>query len=287
MNRKDLFPFMSILLLLPIINCVYSVPLEMYQLSEQKPWVGSTKSIGNYSSGCLIGGIALPISGPGYQLMKLSTGRFWGHPNLINFLLNLSKKVKNELNHTILIGDLGTAKGGPTLSGHKSHQTGLDVDIWIKTLKIKKDLTLEQLETMQSQSVLDDKKTKIDPNKWGDDQRKILKIISQDSQVQRIFIHPLLKKQLCDEPQHYGFSNAELIKIRPWWGHDDHFHVRLYCPEDSTQCVHQVSPQDTACDETLDWWFTDEAKPKEIRLDHLARFMEARKHLPDRCKIIF
>ncbi len=55
--------------------------------------------------------------------------------------------------------------------------------------------------------------------------------------------------------------------MRPWWGHDAHMHVRLACPEGAGACVDQAPPPPgDGCDETLAWWFTDEAlnpKPPE------------------------
>ena len=54
-------------------------------------------------------------------------------------------------------------------------------------------------------------------------------------------------------------------KIRPIYGHDEHFHIRIKCPADSPGCKPQaaVAPGD-GCDKSLAWWFTQEpwAKPK-------------------------
>ena len=38
------------------------------------------RSIGYYTHGCLAGGVALPINGPTWQVMRLSRNRNWGHP---------------------------------------------------------------------------------------------------------------------------------------------------------------------------------------------------------------
>ena len=49
-----------------------------------------------------------------------------------------------------------------------------------------------------------------------------------------------------------------LTKVRPYWGHDYHFHVRLACPADSADCKPQPSPlPGDGCGKELDWWFTD------------------------------
>src|SRR5262249_13644056 len=49
-----------------------------------------------------------------------------------------------------------------------------------------------------------------------------------------------------------------LDKVRPWWGHDYHFHVRIVCPSDSPDCKPQPQPPaDDGCGHELDEWFTD------------------------------
>ena len=93
---------------------------------------------------------------------------------------------------------------------------------------------------------------------WNDEVNEfILKHISEDLRVNRIFVNYKIKKKLCEN--HKG--NEWLNKIRPWWGHDLHFHIRLNCPENETKCISQnpVASKD-GCDETLEWWFSDEAK---------------------------
>src|ERR1700712_5457346 len=49
------------------------------------------RSIGYYTHGCLAGGVALPINGPTWQVMRLSRNRKWGHPLLIKTLENLAR----------------------------------------------------------------------------------------------------------------------------------------------------------------------------------------------------
>ena len=72
--------------------------------------------------------------------------------------------------------------------------------------------------------------------------------------------------------------------MRPWWGHDDHFHVRLACPADSPECTPQAPlPPGDGCD-ALAWWFdpkAQEARAKEHESYH-AR-VGATPPLPERC----
>ena len=46
---------------------------------------------GSYARGCLSGAIKLPETGPGWQAMRLSRNRNWGHPEMIEFIERLSR----------------------------------------------------------------------------------------------------------------------------------------------------------------------------------------------------
>jgi Penicillin-insensitive murein endopeptidase len=46
----------------------------------------ASRAIGTYARGCLAGGVAVPITGPDWQVMRLSRNRNWGHPRLIGVL---------------------------------------------------------------------------------------------------------------------------------------------------------------------------------------------------------
>ena len=64
---------------------------------------------------------------------------------------------------------------------------------------------------------------------------------------------------------HTAIGFAWLSKIRPWWGHNYHFHVRLRCPANDRACENQDPlPPGDGCDESLAWWFSD---AERARLD--------------------
>ena len=54
--------------------------------------------------------------------------------------------------------------------------------------------------------------------------------------VQRIFVNAAIKKALCREAKG---DRSWLSKIRPMYGHDYHFHIRIKCPPGSTECESQ------------------------------------------------
>ncbi len=226
-----------------------------------KPTVHSenSQSIGSYTAGCVSGAVSLPINGNGFQMMRLSRKRSFGHPDLKQFIEHLGQAVTYQHLGVLLIGDMGQPRGGPTLTGHRSHQTGLDVDIWFLLSKQAENhiLSVSDRETLGAPSVLVGATDTLDYKQWSVANEKVLAVAANMPEVERIFVNPSIKRELC----HRYASEDWLRKIRPWWKHDDHFHVRLKCPQNSIACLAQEPlPLGNGCDAGLDWWFSEEAK---------------------------
>jgi len=220
----------------------------------------ASQSIGNYNSGCISGAVALAQEGTGYQLMRPSRNRAYGHPELKRFIENMGRIAARQQGSVLLIGDLGQPRGGPTLSGHRSHQTGLDVDIWflLSQQAANRSLTHAERENWSAPSVLLDNSDSINPKQWSAAHEKILQSAAQLPEVDRIFVNPSIKRELCSKRTG---DSAWLRKVRPWWKHDDHFHVRLKCPANNRHCQNQEPlPLGEGCDASLAWWFSAEAK---------------------------
>ncbi|AEF98830.1 penicillin-insensitive murein endopeptidase [Methylomonas methanica] len=219
------------------------------------------QSIGTYTNGCISGAVSLPLSGTGYQVMRLSRNRFYGHATLIQFIQQLGQVAADQQLGTLLIGDLGQARGGPTPSGHRSHQTGLDVDIWFLLSKQLDNrlLSANERETWGAPSVVDANSDTVDYRQWTQAHEKVLEAAARHPDVDRIFVNPSIKQELCTHKT--AASAVWLRKIRPWWKHDDHFHVRLKCPKGNPYCQGQPAvPETDGCDASLAWWFSAEAK---------------------------
>lgn len=222
---------------------------------------GVARSIGTYTAGCLRGAVSLPENGIGYQLMRLSRNRSYGHPDLIDFIEHLGRAAALQQWGVLLIGDLGQPRGGPTLTGHRSHQTGLDVDIWylLSHVAAARSLRFDERETWSAPSVLIEKSNEINFAQWSLAHERVLETVARAPEVERIFVHPSVKRQLCTRKTGHDW----LKKIRPWWGHDDHFHVRLKCPQNNPDCRGQEAiPDGDGCDATLAWWFSEEARQR-------------------------
>ncbi|MGD1923748.1 MAG: penicillin-insensitive murein endopeptidase [Paracoccaceae bacterium] len=213
-------------------------------------------SHGSYAKGCLAGAEELPETAPGWQAMRLSRNRNWGHPSTIRFVERLSAQVRQIGWAGLYVGDISQPRGGPMRSGHRSHQIGLDADIWLKP-PIGRTLSRAERERISSDVVVSGDSVNA---KWTPTHHQVLKAAASDPAVARIFVHAAIKQELCwAEPK--GTDRSWLRKIRPWYGHNAHFHVRLTCPVGEIGCVNQAPiPAGDGCDATLAWWFSDEAK---------------------------
>jgi penicillin-insensitive murein endopeptidase len=226
------------------------------------------RSIGFYAKGCLAGAVAMPINGQTWQVMRLSRNRNWGHPALIAFLEELSKKGSKIGWPGLLVGDISQARGGPMLTGHASHQVGLDADIWLTPMP-NRELTRLEREEMSATMVVANSRKDVDPKLWTPAHAAIIKAAAQDPKVERIFVNAAIKKALCRTTD---ADRSWLRKVRPMWGHDYHFHIRISCPAGSADCRHQDPvPAGDGCGKELDWWFRDavikpkpEPKPKPV-----------------------
>jgi len=223
------------------------------------PTDGPARPIGSYARGCLAGAVALPLDGPRWQVMRLSRNRNWGHPETISYVEKLSRDVARDGWNGLLVGDIGQPRGGPTVSGHASHQMGLDVDIWFVPMP-DRTLTMNERETMSAVSLLMTGRLSVDPKKWSPLYPALLKRAVSFPEVARVFVSAAIKQKLCDSA---GTDRAWLRKLRPWWGHDDHFHVRLRCPPGVAGCADQAGPgPGDGCGAELADWFKPKPPPK-------------------------
>lgn len=245
------------------------------------PADGPAQSFGGYSAGCVQGAQALPLDGPGFQVVRPSRNRHFGHPTLIDFVSGLGRKVRDADLGVLMIADLGQPRGGPAPSGHASHQTGLDVDIWFWAPRkaARKVLPVAERELLNERAVVS-ARDKMRTRYWSPRIVRVLALAAADERVARIFVNPVIKRELCQEAgNEAGKDRGWLRKVRPWWGHDAHFHVRLACPADSPGCEGQPElPAGDGCDEIADW--LDEEKQAE-RAQERAQYRDRVRGMPE------
>jgi len=215
-------------------------------------------SIGQPARGCLAGGVELPESGPTWQAMRLGRNHHWGNPATVAFIEDLSRAATRLGWKGLYVGDIAQARGGP-VKGHASHQTGLDVDIWY-TPPPRLDLTGAQREKVGATIVRANDQRHVNAN-WTPAHAALLEAAARDPRVERIFVTSPAKLALCETATR---RDADwLRKIRPWWGHHDHFHVRLNCPAGDRGCVDPAPiPPGDGCKDAV-WWVTDALLPPD------------------------
>jgi penicillin-insensitive murein endopeptidase len=213
--------------------------------SQQRP-----APLGSYAKGCVAGAVQLPETGPTWQAMRLSRNRNWGHPETVDFIRDLSTFAARQPGWKgLYIGDISQPRGGPMLSGHRSHQIGLDIDIWMRPPD-RLNLSRGQREKISSISMRRAKGAFVNGD-WTRQHHEILKAAASDKRVARIFVFPGAKVQMCKDAKG---DRRWLRKIRPWWGHHYHFHVRLNCPRGARGCVDQnPPPRGDGCADAQKW----------------------------------
>ena len=232
--------------------------------AQRLPSSGPAEPHGSYARGCLAGGVALPETGPGWQAMRLSRNRNWGHPEMIAFIDRLSRQAADAGWPRLYVGDISQPRGGPMNGGHRSHQIGLDADIWLR-IPAPAALSIGEREQISSHSVVRPDRMAVS-DAWRPEHHALVRLAARDPAVARIFVNAAIKRALCtaEPPAESPGERDWLRKIRSWWGHDSHFHVRLGCPPNASggtpACVAQTPPPPgDGCGEELAWWFTDEA----------------------------
>jgi penicillin-insensitive murein DD-endopeptidase len=212
------------------------------------------RSIGFYAKGCLAGAEALPVDGPAWQHMRLSRNRNWGHPELIALVKKLAAEAKEHDGWPgLLVGDISQPRGGPMLTGHASHQVGLDADVWFTPMPDRR-LTDREREDLSATSMLADDRVSVNTKVWTEAHVRLLKRAASYPQVERVLVHPAIKKAVCEAAKDEK-DRGWMSKVRAYWGHYYHFHIRIACPKGSTGCQSQPPVgHDDGCGTELTQW---------------------------------
>ncbi|MGZ9809065.1 penicillin-insensitive murein endopeptidase [Pseudoroseicyclus sp. H15] len=202
------------------------------------PSDGGSAPLGFYSRGCASGNVELAETGPTWQAMRLSRNRNWAQPEMVDFVQDLSRFAATQPGwQGLYVGDMSQPRGGPMLTGHASHQIGLDADIWMLPPD-RLNLTATERENLSS--IRTDRTSGAYVNdSWTPQHMNILRAAASDPRVARIFVFPGAKVWMCENATG---DRSWLNKVRPWYGHNYHFHVRLNCPPGATQCQDQAPP---------------------------------------------
>ena len=237
------------------------IPAKQLFGAIKLPTESQSESLGFYAKGCLAGGLALPADGPTWQVLHPSRNRRWGNPRMLSLIERLSKEAHDEDGwNGLLVGDISQPRGGPMLSGHASHQIGLDADVWLTPMPDRR-LSYQERELFPENSMLRKGSLYVDPRKWSKSAASLIMRAASYPQVERIFVHPGIKKKLCES---WTGDRSLLSKVRPMYGHHYHFHIRIKCPAGSAGCDDQADPpMDSGCGKPLADWFA-KLKPRPV-----------------------
>jgi penicillin-insensitive murein endopeptidase len=245
-----------------------------------------TRVLGFYAHGCIAGAEGLPINGETWQVMRLSRNRYWAHPDTVALVKRLAAKAHKDAGWPgILIGDMSQPRGGPMFTGHASHQVGLDADIWLTPMPTRK-LSRDEREEMSAVMMVREDKLDVDTRVFTPGHLAVIRAAAQEPTVQRIFVNAAIKKALCREAK--GDRNW-LHKVRPMYGHDYHFHIRIKCPPGSGECESQPDPSEgEGCSAgDLAYWFKDSVlHPKPPAVPPKPKPPMTMASLPAACKAV-
>jgi len=261
-----------------------TVPAKELFGRKMLPTRSAPQVIGFYAKGCIAGAEALPINGPTWQVMRLSRNRNWAHPQMIELIERLSAKANKAAGWPgLLVGDMAQPRGGPMITGHASHQIGLDADIWLTPMP-NRQLSRNEREDMSAVMMVRKDRLDIDPHAWTPTHLAVIRAAAQEPAVERIFVNAAIKKALCREAKG---DRHWLSKVRPMHGHDYHFHIRIKCPVGASDCIPQAPPNESegCAASDLAYWFSDAVlHPKPPRVPPKPKPPMTLADLPDACR---
>ena len=199
---------------------------------------GGADGIGTTSVGGLRNGVRMAIEGPHHRLYRRAD-RAFGTAALVGLVERASAAVACRFEGAVLsVGDMSGEAGG-RITGHSSHRSGRDVDFAFFVT----DLLGEPLESTPLSrfdrfglSSRDDEAILFDTARnWA-----LVEALLEDgsAEVQWIFVSRGLKALLIEwglEHAAHPETVARALEVLRQPGdsapHDDHFHVRIFCPD--------------------------------------------------------
>ncbi len=193
------------------------------------------RSVGAPNSGKVVGALKLHSS---KALKVRQRSSVWGTPELVKLLQRAAGKVaKKHARSVLLVGDLSQKFGGP-LVGHNSHQSGRDADVGFYVANSTgKPVPMTRFIAFDGTG----KGTTVTWAQFDDARNWALisaLLTDVESPAKYIFVSSPLRARILayaektDAPKELKTKAASaLMSPRDADVHDDHFHVRIACPE--------------------------------------------------------
>lgn len=187
---------------------------------------------------------------PWVELVNINNKRYYGTYELVELILSIGYAAKEmNISQKLQVNTLSQKSGGP-LSGHKSHQNGLDADIGFFVKDFRKEMSFPKVVVGNAMT----------SNFLAKETLLLFKSLIKNSKsavVDRIFVHPTIKAGLCKKAVEMGLVDAKytsgegveiLRRLRPLEGHDNHFHLRIKCSKYQRTCRQsQEMPPGAGC----------------------------------------
>lgn len=211
----------------------------------------ASDAIGFYSDGTLTDAASLPIEGgcgwkhlhEEYLILYEEMRKIWGTNELVDTIRKTAQDIHTRYPNcdNLQVEDLSSKHGGD-ISGHGSHENGLDADLGFFKSNCKEHIPTSEnfyAPSMVLENGQISKNFDLERN-W-----ELMKTLHKYGDVNRIFIDQKLKDALCRYAKNKGeiVSHKEVLRsLRHVKNHKDHLHIRLNCPANSTNCRSQASP---------------------------------------------
>ena len=166
-----------------------------------RPAPGPVRIIGSTGLGCIAGAVELPDQGPGWQSVRVSRNRHWGHPSMVAWVEAFAGRARAMGLPDLWIGDLSQPRGGPMTFGHASHQAGIDADIWLD-LNPKPLVPAAQRERIPEVSLVLPDGSGVDPAHFTERHVALIRLAAQMPGLDRLLVNPAIKQELCR--RHHG-----------------------------------------------------------------------------------
>jgi penicillin-insensitive murein DD-endopeptidase len=208
---------------------------------------GTSVSYGWSHRGSLVDAVELPFRGDGYLVPTTwaSRGLNWGTEELVGLIVRSSRRVRAERpDATLYVADLSPRHGGPS-AWHRSHQTGRDADLHFFALDGEGRPAPPPMVMVR----FDDQGLARAGGTAGQSQRPqtfdvernwlLVRALLEDpiAEVQFLFISAGLRLKLLEHAVAIGepvevVTTAAAVLVQPGDSlpHDDHLHVRIFCP---------------------------------------------------------
>ncbi|MDD5307391.1 MAG: penicillin-insensitive murein endopeptidase [Deltaproteobacteria bacterium] len=212
------------------------------------PWRGATPgvegSVGLVQHGFDASSELLPRKGQGYLAYHADAARY-GAPQLVRLLKRVAARVAAARpGATTLVGDLSAPCGG-FIAGHRSHRSGRDADLGFFTTDRRGRSTSSRPGARFDRFGVGERDGEV--LRFDTDRNWLLVealLDDPEARVQWIFVSRGLKALLIAWALAHGrdlglVERAASVLHQPEGSppHDDHFHVRVYCPQDAAACV--------------------------------------------------